>query len=336
MTISQRIEDAPEASGVERKPVSSQNEWDPLEEVVLGRLDGAAAETPAIPADETRRDLDALQKLLTAEGVTVHRPDPTPHGRTFETADWKERGFSAACPRDAVLVVDDEIIEMPLGWRARYYETDGLKSLFLRYFRDGARWACAPRPELKDELYEEPGGEWLDDARPPAAVTEAEPILCAADIARKGFDLFAMCTAGTNQAGITWLERHLGTRYRVHQIQPRRPVAGQLDTLFLPLSPEEILIREDAIDPTALPSGLRDSRIRIAPEANDGQDALALNVLMLDRQRVLVEATQTNMIDALRTWGYDAIPTPLAGYAPLGGSLRRATLDIRRRTGPRA
>lgn len=323
LTISERIDESPTAAS----PVSSRNEWDPLEEVVLGRLDGAAANTPAIPRDETRKELQAFAKRLADEGVEVRRPEAVPHERTFETVDWKERGFSSACPRDATLIVDDQIVETPLGWRARYYETDALRPLFLSYFRAGARWTSAPRPELKDDLYVEAEGTWLDDAAPPLVVGESEPILTASDVARCDGDLFAMRTAGTNQAGITWLRRHLGAEHEIHEISPRVQIAGSLDTVFVPLGPGEILLREDAIDPASLPDVCRDWQIRTAPAGNG---AAAMNLLVLGPKRVLVEATQTEMADALRGWGYDAIPVPLSGYAALGGSLRRATLDIRR------
>lgn len=332
MTIPERIDDPIPTGTAGPSPVCCHNEWDALEEVVVGRLDGAAAETRSIPADQTRAELDALAKLLRAEGVTVHRPEPTRHERTFETPDWKERGFSAACPRDAVIVVGNELIETPLAWRARYYETDALRPLFLSYFRAGARWSSAPRPDLKDELFEEAEGEWLDDARPPMFVGESEPVLCAADVVRCGTDLFAMRTAGTNLAGIEWLRRHLGDAHEVHEITPRLPVGGMLDTIFLPLSPGEFLVRDHAIDPARLPDVVRAGTIRIAPETSAEHAGLAMNVLLLDPKRVLVEESQSSMIAALREWGYDPRPVPLAGYAALGGSIRRATLDIRRRT----
>ncbi|MDG2305798.1 MAG: amidinotransferase [Candidatus Binatia bacterium] len=298
----------------------------------MGRLDGAAAETRSIPADRTRAELDALAKLLRAEGITVHRPEPARHDRLFQTVDWKERGFSSACPRDAVIVVGDELIETPLAWRARYFETDALRPLFLSYFRAGARWSSAPRPDLKDELYEEAHGEWLDDARPPMFAGESEPVLCAADVLRCGRDLFTMRTAGTNLAGIEWLRRHLRATHEVHEIKPRLPVGGMLDTIFLPLAPGEFLVRDAAIDPTQLPETVRAGTIRIAPKTSVQNANLAMNVLQLDPKRVLVEESQTDMTRALTSWGYDVRPVPLDGYAVLGGSLRRATLDIRRRS----
>ncbi len=314
------------AAGHQR--VGSSNEWDPLESVVVGRLDGAAAQTPAIPASKTIADLEGLAGLLAAEGVGIQRPEPTRLEGSVETADWSGPCFSSACPRDGVLIIGDEILEAPLPWRTRVYDNDGLRTLFLESFRAGARWTTAPRPELKDALYEKPQGAWLDDIRPALFTTEFEPVLCAADVVRCNENLYALRTAGTNRRGIAWLRRHLQGIRDVHEIHPRRPVAATLDTLLLPLAPDRILIREEAIDPDHLPASLRDSEILCAPSKSPA----ALNVLSLDPERVLVEAHEREMIDALRAWGFTPIPVPLPGYGALGGSIRRATLDVRRRS----
>src|SRR5581483_10604361 len=88
--------------------VHSWNEWDPLEEVVVGRLEGAAA-PPAhvtmvgnLPARAARlypllagrryprllvkpaqRELDGFVRMLAAAGITVRRPDVVDFSRRF-------------------------------------------------------------------------------------------------------------------------------------------------------------------------------------------------------------------------------------------------------------
>jgi glycine amidinotransferase len=57
---------------------------------------------------------------------------------------------------------------------------------------------------------------------------------------------------------------------------------------------------------------------------------ISLNVLMLDKKRVVVEKTQTSMIKALKDWGFEPIPCPFRNFATFGGSFHCATLDIRR------
>jgi glycine amidinotransferase len=54
-------------------------------------------------------------------------------------------------------------------------------------------------------------------------------------------------------------------------------------------------------------------------------------VLMLDEKRVIVERLQESLIKKLKDWGFEPIPCSFANYAPFGGSVHCATLDVRRR-----
>ena len=123
-----------------RSPVCSYNEWDPLEEVVVGRLEGARIPSrhltvtfnipqrlmkiykliaglpyPSFVVRPAQRELDEFIHILEAEGVTVRRPAVTDFSVTYKTPHWKSKGFCSACPRDGLLVVGDEIIETPDG-----------------------------------------------------------------------------------------------------------------------------------------------------------------------------------------------------------------------------
>lgn len=322
MTVSQRIDQPTRAAG----PVSSHTEWDPLEEVVVGRAADASL--------DAAHDLDDLARRLEAEGVRVRRPDAVDPTRAYATADWQARGVSASAPRDAVVVIGSELIETPLPWRGRYFDTDAYRTLFLEYFRAGACWTAAPRPDLKDALYEAPSGEWLGSA-PAFVVNETEPVLAASDVVRCGRDVFALRSPASNRAGIEWLRRHLGDALRVHEIETSRPIDARLDEILLPLAPGKLLVRADVIDGSRLPAPLRSWHRLSAPAPEAGAAtrraaALAHGVLGLDDRRVLVEASRSSLIEALRGWGFEAIPARLRTEASVGGSLRRATLDVRR------
>jgi glycine amidinotransferase len=323
LTASQRIDQPPRAAG----PVSSHTEWDPLEEIVVGRAADAAL--------EAAHDLDDLARRLEAEGVRVRRPDAVEPTRAYATADWQARGVSAAAPRDAVVVIGSELIETPLPWRGRYFDTDAYRTLFLEYFRAGAHWTAAPRPDLKDALYEAPSGEWLGNA-PAFVVNETEPVLAASDVVRCGRDLFALRSPVSNRSGIEWLRRHLGDAFRVHEIETSRPIDARLDEILLPMAPGKILVRGDVIDRAHLPAPLRSWELLPAPAPDAAGAAkrraagLAHGVLGLDGRRVFVEASRSSLIEALRGWGFEPIPARLRTEASLGGSLRRATLDVRR------
>lgn len=355
------------AVGTDVCPVGSHNEWDPLEEIIVGRLDEAtipsrhpvvscnippwAARLQGVASGRTyprrlvepaQRELDRLVTLLRSLGITVTRPDAVDHARRFATPDWSSRGFCNTCPRDSMLVIGDEIIETPMAWPCRYFETHSYRELLKDYFRRGARWTAAPKPQLTDELFEK-------EFRTPGAdepmryiLTEFEPVFDAADFVRAGRDLFVTRSNVTNAMGIEWLRRHLGPGYRIHEIESRCRTPMHIDTTFLLLAPGKALINPEYIDPDRLPAVLDSWDILVAPEPDPIDERLlrmtslcgrwlSMNVLMVDEKRVIAERHHTGMLRALERWGFEPIPGDLMHYAPFGGSFHCATLDVRRR-----
>ena len=64
-------------------------------------------------------------------------------------------GMYAAMPRDILITVGNEIIEAPMAWRCRYYEWTAYRTIMKEYIKAGAKWTVAPKPEMKDELYDQ-------------------------------------------------------------------------------------------------------------------------------------------------------------------------------------
>src|SRR3954468_11287305 len=111
-----QLRTSPSAEAVAAEPVSpvgSHNEWDPLEEIIVGRLEGAVIPSshpvvtcnipgmaawgqrlsaglryPQLMVAPAQRELDGLVALLESLGVTVSRPEPVDHRRKFATPDW--------------------------------------------------------------------------------------------------------------------------------------------------------------------------------------------------------------------------------------------------------
>ncbi|WP_425246236.1 amidinotransferase [Streptomyces sp. NEAU-NA10] len=348
-------------------PVGSHNEWDPLEEIVVGRLEGATIPSghpvvscnippwaarlqgvaagfkyPRILIERAQQELDQFITLLQSLGVTVRRPDAVDHRRRFGTPDWSSRGFCNTCPRDSMLVIGDEIIETPMAWPCRYFETHSYRELLKDYFRRGARWTAAPKPQLTDELFEADFRTPKEGEPMRYILTEFEPVFDAADFVRAGRDLFVTRSNVTNQMGIDWLRRHLGPGYRIHEIESRCRTPMHIDTTFLLLAPGKVLVNPEYIDVDRLPDVLKSWDVLVAPKPNRINDRLLkvtsmcgkwlnMNILMVDEKRVIAERHHTDMLRALEGWGFEPIPCDLLHYAPFGGSFHCATLDIRRR-----
>jgi len=200
-------------------PVNSHNEWDPLEEIMVGRLEGSVI--------------------------------PSSH--------------PVVTPRDSMLVIGEEIIETPMAWPSRYFETHSYRPILKDYFRRGARWTSAPKPQLTDELFD-PDFQLPEEGAPMRYIlTEFEPVFDAADFFRCGRDLFVTRSNVTNASGTEWLRRHLGEGYRIHEIESRCPNPMHIDTTIFPLGPGKLLINPEYIDPDRLPDILKAWDILVAP-----------------------------------------------------------------------
>src|SRR5215212_420513 len=304
-------------------PVNSHNEWDPLEEVIVGRLDGATIPSnhpavtcnipgtaalahaavagmrfPKIMTEPARRELEGFVTLLESLGITVRRPDAVNWKRRFGTPEWRARGFVNACPRDSMLIVGDEIIETPMAWPSRYFETYSFRTLLKGYFRAGARWTSAPKPELADPLFDRSYRIPKEGEPIRSILTEWEPVFDAADFMRCGRDLFVTKSNVTNRMGIEWLRRHLSDRgYQVHEIESLCRTPMHIDTTFVPLAPGKVLVNPEYVDIDRLPPILKGWDILVAPEPDPIENPflrvismcgkwLSMNVLSIDGKRV--------------------------------------------------
>ena len=343
--------------------VNSYNEWDPLEEVIVGIVDNAhvpqwhptlqatmpkkqwpffkqngGKSFPSEYIEAARKELEAFVHILESEGVKVRRPDPIDFGREYATPDWSSPGgMYAAMPRDLLLVVGDQIIEAPMAWRSRYFEVNAYRTIIDHYFRQGARWVSAPKPRLLDSLYQdvfdETGGAFG------SVINEDEPTFDAADFVKCGKDIVGQQSQVTNKMGIEWLRRHLGSDYRIHLLDINDPGAMHIDASFMPLAPGKVLINRKRVK--SIPEAFKYWEVFEAPEPCGPDIAplymtskwINMNILMLDEERIIVERQEENMIKAMRDWGFRPIPCDFRYFNAFGGSFHCATVDIRRRGG---
>jgi glycine amidinotransferase len=343
--------------------INSYNEWDPLEEVIVGVLDGASTPLWHITLKATmpknqwdyfrdfggrpfpqerieagKKDLEEFVRILEAEGVTVRRPQSLQHSKPFSTPDWQSAGgLYAAMPRDLLLVIGEEIIEAPMAWRSRYFEVNAYRPLLKEYFLKGAKWTSAPKPQLSDELYHYDYEEPQEGRDIKFVITEFEPTFDAADFIRCGKDIFVQRSHVTNRCGIEWLRRHLGGAYRIHELEFDDSNPMHIDGTFMPLAPGKLLVHPERVK--KIPRMFKSWQVLYAPPPCIPQNHLLymtsrwlnLNVLMLDEKRVVVEKHEEPLIRAFKQWGLHPILCPFRNFATFGGSFHCATLDVRRR-----
>ena len=355
-------------------PVSASDEWSLLEEVIVGRIEGAVvpdepdamlqATIPTrqldyfrknagkpFPADQiaaAEKELTYLVTVLQGEGVRVKRPDDP--GTLFQapiiTADWTTKGgLYAAMPRDNLLVVGDRIIEAPMSWRSRQREGLPYRALLQEYRRGGGQWIQAPTPRLRDDLYTK---NWeLSDTEFRSVITEVEPTFDAADFLRFGKDVVGQRSHVTNENGIRWLRELLGDEFRVQIIEFADAHPMHVDATIMPLRPGLMLINPVRV-PDALAKQLQQGlfkgwdMIKVPePIMPDSQCLymtskwITMNVLSIDEERVIVEAQDEPMIALFKSLGLKPIPVPFRNFNTFGGSFHCATCDVKRAEGPR-
>jgi N-dimethylarginine dimethylaminohydrolase len=337
--------------------VWSCNEWDPLEEIIVGNPLGGrfptadpstqVAEFPDRPIgeipqgpfpqriiDETEEDLNAFIAVLEERGVTVKRPETWSHEARFSTIHWESQGFYNYCPRDVMLVIGDHIIETPNVIRSRAQETFSYRSMMVDYLKSGAKWYSAPKPLLLDSLFDV-------DPNKPTPLND-EPAFDAANVLRLGQDLIYLVSGTGNRLGGQWLQTILGDSFRVHFLEDVY-YGSHIDSTFVALRPGLLLCNPARINDDSLPEILKQWDVIYSPpmEKTDTHDAdylsksiasdwIDMNLLSISPDLVVVDRDQTALIKLLEKQGLDVAPLKLRHSKMLGGGFHCATLDIRR------
>jgi glycine amidinotransferase/scyllo-inosamine-4-phosphate amidinotransferase 1 len=336
--------------------VNAHNEWDPLEEVIIGTASGAQVPIPDqgllaiefgecdavsdIPSGplsstvikETEEELEILAEALLSLGITVRRPDPRDHTARVTTPDWSTDGFYDCCPRDVLLTIGSTVIEAPMVLRSRFLESFAYKSHLLDYLASGARWLAAPRPRLLDTMYERdaPAGRRLQDL---------EPAFDAANVLRFGTDILYLVSDSGNEMGARWLQSMLGDEYTVRVC---RDLYAQthVDSTLAPLRPGLVLINPARVTDVNMPQFLRGWDVIKCPDLVDTgfvgayprcSKWIGMNLLMVAPDLAIVDDRQTSLIRLLERQGIDVMPLRLTHARSLGGGFHCVSLDIRRK-----
>jgi glycine amidinotransferase len=263
--------------------VNSWNEWDPLEHVIVGRIDSrmvgapeagmvnayprlglAAGEWTPIPDEYLERaseQMEAFVALLENRGIRVDRPTSMDDRQHVRTPDWEcDHMFGTMPPRDIIMCHGNEILEATMSQRSRWFEFLAYKPLLQQYFKEDPNflWSAAPKPRLSDASYvpnywHDFHHTWSEEElmakmeRLEWQLTEEEPLFDVADAMRFGKDIFIQHSAPSNKAGLDWFKRHFEARgYRVHHLAfGGTPVPWHIDVTLVPLRPGLIVVNPD-------------------------------------------------------------------------------------------
>lgn len=334
--------------------VKCNNEWGKLRETIVGTVDNANmpkhgkdlhsvnyADKKVIPEeelglfdpkvyDETYEDLESLVTVLKDAGVKVRRPSPIDTQSTISNGFWETDQYYTFCPRDSVSVVGDLIIESPMSLRSRQYETYSFREQFIEYMNEGARWISAPRPMLKDDLYQ------LEDLSK-VTLTEKEPVFDAANILKCNNDILYLVSNTGNKLGAKWLQNILGSQYKVHVLENMYSYA-HLDSTIALLREGLCLLNPARVNEQNMPEVLKSwDKIWSPPMVDVGYHKvqrasvwIGVNLLSVDEKTVIVDNSQKDLINELKKYGIESLDCRIRHARTLGGSFHCVTTDIHR------
>ena len=335
--------------------ISSRNEYDKLKSVIVGDATGARfpeldeifnynqqvtqwTETslplgkfPTHIIEEANEDLENLVNVLKSLGVTVYRPTDIDHSHTIRTHEWETDGMYNYCPRDVLLVIDDLVIECPMIYRSRQFESAAYQKIRRRAIVDNARWISAPRPSLLTQ------DTYVSDNN--IVLNQREPMFDAANVLRHNNDILYLVSNTGNLLGAQWLQNILGNKYKVHILQNIYAYA-HLDSTISILRDGLVMLNATRVNESNCPK-IFDGWHKIWVDDVIPQSFyhypyaskwIAMNVLSVDPNTVIIDKHQKKLIGKLNDLKINVIPLELRHSRTLGGGFHCVTLDLERET----
>ncbi len=245
-------------------------------------------------------------KILEGRGIVVHQVKKHLPSEEAFLANLNDSVFQTF-PRDPVLVIGHKVIETAM------YEPNRRKERFAvrrtigeRISNSSAIMVSMPQPEPF------PADE--DGCYGPG------PFLEGGDVFLLGPDIYVGITGNaSNKAGIHWLQKFLGQDYRVHEIPLNNHFLHLDCVLATPRPGLAVICREAFVN--GIPDFLRGWKL-IDVSAEDTEEKLGCNGLVLDDKTMLVGEDVPELAEALRAEGTEVITTPIDGIHWQGGGFR--------------
>jgi len=319
-----------------RRGLGVEHEWGRLREAVVGTAQGLTipgyhqaclySDDPAYlelcrrhggrPASEVEPELtaqvalemDRLARVLVHLGVKVRRPRQLGElQRRYRS--YLQPGTMLLFPRDPLLVIGGNVIETALRLPMRAKERFALRPVVMeRLQHSGMNYLSMPPAEPEYP----PQGIYLEGG----------------DVLLDGREVYVGVSGrASSPAGVEWLQRFLGPAYRVHLVE-LAPEVVHLDLVMALVRPGlGVLYRPGLAG--GLPGPLQDwDWLELREEE---ARALAANLLVVDRRRVILDASQQRLAAELRRRGVKVIELPFQAVAHWGGGLRCAHQPLLRR-----
>ena len=323
--------------------MNSRNEWDTLQDVIVGDATGAriplldislrlinyadVANEGDIPQgnypqqviDEANEDLELFCDVLRKESVNVLRPDPT---RFVQYYNY--------CPRDGVLVHDDLILATPQPLRARRNEYRALEDTLKQYGQ-----MTVAKCSQANTMY---NAACLCDPDI-LALNETEPCFDAANILRDNDNLYYLVSNSGNKAGARYLQELCPTKkvYTIEDVYAYMHLDSTISLLregLMLLNPSRI----KSID--QLPKPLQSWDYIWCPDPGEvyhypgycnSSKWINVNLFMINPNLAAIESNQHALRVELEKHHIESAMIQARHQRTLGGGFHCVTLDLRRK-----
>jgi scyllo-inosamine-4-phosphate amidinotransferase 1 len=280
--------------------------------------------------DETNEDLNTISSNLSSMGIKVHRPLDRDFSELKGNGIWNVDGYYNYCPRDSMFVVQYKVLATPMTLRHRQFEAETCKPLF-----NQNHWFEAPKPKLLDSIYQR------EDLSKPTLL-DGEPVFDAANVIKAGYDILYLVSNTGNKDGAKWLENwlreNIDKKYKVHTAENIYAYI-HIDTTFVFLREGLVLLNPSRVNENNLPEFLKSWDKIWAPNPFPTQVMedwcpaspwLGMNILSINKNLVMVEEHQTELMQELNKWGIDSMPVKMRHARTFSGGPHCISLDVNR------
>ena len=355
--------------------INSWNEFDPLRKLLIGNHNNSYGIPLEFPTqvrsyntckNNNKMDNNQIQKAIKCMNnltsilqndysIEIIKSDEYNHNRSIKTPNWSLTNTNEnSCPRDTFSILGNTILEAPMSWRCRYFESQVYYNQLLKIWKTdkSCKWIQPPKTPMNDNLYNLNYPIYdIDNQRQNYANNHiymlnnnAEPVFDAADIIRCGKDLFVQNGFTTNKNGIEWINRQFNNEFRIHETFLENNITPtHLDAELTILRPGLMMTCPEKPIENNLLNKIKneenDWELFEAPYPvnNKMQDGcysskwLNMNILSIDENTVIVEKKEKPLIDILEnTYGFQVIPIDFFDAYMFGGGFHCQTLDLYR------
>lgn len=286
---------------------------------------------------KAEKELDMFASLLENEGVKVYRPT--------KDVDWlAKEGYTGAMPRDGLMSVGSTLLEACFAWPSRSCEIEvGFSSILQQLALDNnVKIVRRPESSFANTLLDSENsahtngngnrnGQWV--------INNSRPAFDAADFLRFGRTIIGQYSHVTNQAGVDYVRKNLPAGYEIEILDVNDECAMHIDATILPLRQgllvyhpykvtEQSLRKHDVLADWDLRPYPFDPPPREYPPLYMTSRWLCLNALVLDGEKVFVEASDVETRQWFESLGMTCIPCPFQHVNSIGGSFHCATVDL--------